>query len=442
VTKYSAQVTEAKDIRIALEEAYYHAVDGRPGPVLLDIPMNVQRADVTPESLAGFDEVKDDRSVQIDEAVHKIYEALNAAERPCILVGAGVNGSGMGGLFMKWADRIKTPVVSGMLAVDILPGAPYYYGFIGAYGARCANFIIAKSDCIIALGSRMDLRQTGADTDKFATDARLIRVDIDHDETSHKVKGNEEDIHVNLKDLIPALVERWPADIPVKSEWLRVCDEIRDILSGRDDREPNKIIKKLSESVSADSVVTTDVGQNQVWVAQSFIPKGQRILFSGGHGAMGYSLPAAIGVHYASGKRVVAFCGDGGIQMNIQELQFVSRENLPITIVLLNNHSLGMIRHFQEMYFDGVYTGTKADTGYSAPDFGKISEAYGIPYFLVKGISDITSVSDCFSGNGPYFIEVSLPDTTYVYPKLAMGRLNQDQEPELERTLFDYLSGL
>jgi acetolactate synthase-1/2/3 large subunit len=442
VTKYSTRIVDSNDIKGALERAYHHAVEGRPGPVLLDIPMDVQRADIDAETLVGFTAKRKNDRIQIDAAVRRINEALRLSERPCVLVGSGIDGSGMRGFLSEWIGQIKTPVVSSMLAVDALPCTPYYYGFIGAYGARHSNFIIAKSDCIIALGSRMDLRQVGADADKFAIGARLIRVDIDPDETSRSIKDDEEDIFVDLKDLMPALAESETNAIPFRNQWLQICDEIKAQLSGIDDKDPNIIIKNLSEYVSEDSVITTDVGQNQVWVAQSFVPKGQRVLFSGGHGAMGYSLPASIGAHYASGKRVIAFCGDGGIQMNIQELQFIARENLPITIVLMNNRSLGMIRHFQEMYFDGVYSGTKAEMGYTTPDFEKVAGAYGIPYLLVSGLSNISHIRSCFRGEGPKFIEISLSETTYVYPKLAVEHLNQDQEPELERSFFDYLSSL
>jgi acetolactate synthase I/II/III large subunit len=221
-------------------------------------------------------------------------------------------------------------------------------------------------------------------------------------------------------------------------EWLSICSEIKTKLANQDIREPNIIIDKISRVIPDYLVITTDVGQNQVWIAQSFVNKGnQQILFSGGHGAMGYSLPAAIGAYYASKKTVVCFTGDGGFQMNIQELQFIAREHLPIKIVILNNSALGMIRHFQEMYLESNYTQTVGSKGYTTPDFGAVAKAYGLDYTL---ITDVNQVSDSlFEGSNPIVIEVELCGETYVFPKLEFGKPNQDQEPLIDRELYDYL---
>ena len=442
ITKYCVQVATAEDVRYHLEKAYYTSMNGRPGPVLLDIPMNIQRADIDPEKLHGFEPDSAVVSTSAEDVQKEIYNALQNAKRPCILVGAGVRASGTQHSLERWVNHLKIPVVSSMLAVDVLPNSPYYYQFVGAYGARHANFILAKSDLIICLGSRMDLRQTGANTDNFAINAKLIRIDIDDSEFSHKVKPDEKEFCINLKTLLPVLAEKnYLCDLNF-SAWTTVCDEIKNKLDGKDNLEPNQIMERLSKKIEKDVVITTDVGQNQVWTAQSFIPTGQRILFSGGHGAMGYSLPAAIGAHYALGQKVVAFTGDGGLQMNIQELQFIARENLPILIILLNNTSLGMIRHFQEMYFDSNYVHTKKEGGYTTPNFQAIAVAYQIPYYRLENDDDLNNWETIRAHDGPVFLEIVLQDTTYVFPKLAMGKLNQDQDPELDRTLYEYLSKL
>ena len=174
-----------------------------------------------------------------------------------------------------------------------------------------------------------------------------------------------------------------------------------------------------------EAIITTDVGQNQVWVAQSFkVKPHQKVLFSGGHGAMGYSLPAAIGAYYGSGKKpVYCITGDGGLQMNIQELQFIAREHLPIKIIVLNNNALGMIRHFQEMYYDGRYFQTKPGGGYTAPDFSRIAEAYGIYGFCIEA----EEVNEHMWSEEPELLEVMIRENTYVIPKLEFGKPNQDQ---------------
>jgi acetolactate synthase-1/2/3 large subunit len=446
VTKYAVIVTDAGDLRYHLEKAHACASEGRPGPVLLDIPMDVQRTEIEPTELKCFQPSPvqhRDLAPTIANAVHK---ALFKAKRPCILVGAGVQGSGMRSYLEEWVSNIKIPVLSSMLAIDILPASPYYYGFVGAYGVRHANFILAKCDLIISLGSRLDLRQTGANTDNFAVDAKLLRVDVDAGEFSHQIKKDEENFCIDLKELLPALAGWGSGEAATDfSGWLAVCDEIKSLLAGMDEQEANKIIRRISERIHSDAVVTTDVGQNQVWVAQSFVPRGQRILFSGGHGAMGYSLPAAIGAYHGSGKKVFAFTGDGGLQMNIQELQYIAREKVPVKIILLNNYSLGMIRQFQEMYFESNYVQTKAHGGYITPDFCAIAIAYGICAERIESsfqIEEIGHIIELLENDEPALIEIVLSDETYAFPKLAMGKFNQDQEPELDRDLYRYISML
>ena len=225
------------------------------------------------------------------------------------------------------------------------------------------------------------------------------------------------------------------------AEWNHVCKKIEQKLIGMDDKIPNYFVKKISQYVPENVCITTDVGQNQVWVAQSYKTKdGQQILYSGGHGAMGYSLPAAIGAYYATKKEVICFNGDGGVQMNIQELEFIRREHLPIKIIIFNNYALGMIRHFQEMYFDNNYAQTVQGKGYDSPDFQGIAYGYGMPYLSYEKIEDVT---DQFMAiKGPVIVEIKLHGETYVFPKLEFGKPNQDQEPLIDRKLFQELMEL
>lgn len=439
VTKYSAYVEKPEDIKYMLEKAYDVSLEGRPGPVLLDIPMNIFRADIDPLKLKGY-ENKNQEDIQIN--IEDILLRLSKAKRPCILIGAGVKISGAVEEFKELAEKLKIPVVSSMLAFDVLShDDEFNYGFIGAYGNRHSNFIIAMSDLVISLGSRMDIRQVGGRKEGFAVNATLIRVDIDPGELTNKIKDNEIQLIANVKDFIIELSKRILDDISKNSDWINVCNEIKEKLENIDKKEPNNYIEKISENIPDNIVVTTDVGQNQVWVAQSFKTKpNQKILFSGGHGAMGYSLPAAIGAYYGTKLPVISFNGDGGIQMNIQELQFVSREKLPIKIVIMNNNALGMIRHFQEMYFEANYTQTVKGNGYSAPDFELIAKSYGIGYERICNIEDIKA--EMFNNNQPAIIEVQLKGNTYVFPKLEYGKPNQDQEPLIDRELYNYLMQL
>ena len=434
ITKYCAYISEEQDVRYELEKAWYFANEGRKGPVLLDLPMNVQRGDVNPKELRGYQGYSEKPAIA-DEFFLQIQKMLKEAKKPVLLVGAGVKTASMRKQVLDLVSRWNIPVVSSMLAFDVLGRKhPNYFGFVGAYGDRTANFIISKSDLILSLGSRLDIRQVGAKTEMFGTNAKLIRVDIDEGEFTRKIKERELDV---LCDAGVFLNKAKEYILPHDTDrWLRICRTIKGQLAGLDERGPNKQLRLLSKCLTDDIVITTDVGQNQVWIAQSFLTgEKQKVLFSGGHGAMGYSLPAAIGAYYASRKPVVCFSGDGGIQMNIQELQFVSREKIPILVVILNNSSLGMIRHFQEMYFESNYYQTVGNGGYTVPAFEKVAEAYDIDYYRAEKEEDIERLE--WDARTPKILEIRLENITYVFPKLEYGRPNQDQEPLLDRGLYD-----
>lgn len=431
VTKYAVRITDATKLKWYLDYAFYIAQEGRRGPVLLDIPMDIFRADIDPQSMEGFEAPVYNRDTSFD----KLKEALSKASRPVILAGSGIKTSNAADKFNEVIRKHDIPVVTTMLAVDTAKDS---YGFIGAYGTRTANFIVAKSDLVISLGARLDVRQTGARRENFAPDAVIVRVEIDAGELSLRVHDDEIQIHADVNDVLDTLLE---ADTRDLTGWNDVCRKIREELKDIDDRLPNKYVSRISELIPENSVITTDVGQNQVWVAQSFkVKDGQRIFFSGGHGAMGYSLPAAIGCALADGKAVYSFQGDGGIQMNIQELQTIARENLPVKIILFNNSALGMIRHFQEMYFEDNYVQTVPSGGYTVPDFGAIAAAYKIPYRCIGKVEDIDD--SLFDAEGPQFVEVRITEPTYVYPKLEYGKPNQDQEPLLDRKRYSYIMEL
>ena len=438
VTKYAAYVEDARKIAYHLEKAYRLAMTDRKGPVLLDIPMNIQRSEIAENELTH-----DDGGQQPCPAPDylPLLESLRKAKRPCMLLGAGIKRLPKADV-LRFVSHMGMPVLTSMIAVDILAHEqPLNYGFIGAYGSRTANFVAAKSDLILALGSRLDVRQVGGKRDLFAPNAKLIRVDMDKNELQYHVHDDELALHADAQTLMDMLTKMYVPARDAYSDWLFVCQKIRQLLGSMDDGVYNQYMRRISKFVPENAVITTDVGQNQVWAAQSFeVKHGQQMLFSGGHGAMGYSLPAAIGAHYATRGPVISLNGDGGIQMNLQELAFIQREKLPIKIFVFNNHSLGMIRHFQEMYFEDRYVQTIEGAGYATPDFEGIAKAYGIRYLCYEKPQD---VSDEFMRlEGPVLVEVSLRQNTYVFPKLEFGKPNQDQEPLIERKLYNLLMEL
>ncbi len=440
ITKYSTYISSANDIRYELEKAYFEATSGRPGPVLLDIPINIQRTEINPIDLKSYVEpslVSKDYQSEIDT----LNDCLRKSKKPILLLGNGVNVSNSRELINKVIDKLQIPVVTSMIAVDVIEyNHPLNFSFIGAYGTRYSNLILSQSDLIITMGSRLDIRQTGSNTKEFAKNATILRLDIDENEFSNMINSNTINLKVSLHYFLKSLLDSETLVSHNHYSWLKQCYFYKSKLDHIDDLLPNKIVSKISESIPDDSTITTDVGQNQVWISQSFqVKKHQRVLYSGGHGSMGYSLPAAIGAHYATGQNIYCFTGDGGLQINIQELQFIYRERLPIKIIVLNNNSLGMIRHFQEMYFNSNFAQTVENKGYSAPDFTEIARAYKIRAKSISNIEEIIEINEWLKDSEPCLINIFVGNTTFVFPKLEFTKPIYDQEPPLDRELLKEL---
>lgn len=443
ITKYAIQINDKKDIRYILEQAWHYATEGRPGPVLIDIPSNIAKEEIDLDDLRPFPIYNfcSTNQENISIICQKINDSLKQASRPCILVGAGVKYSGMSKEFTQWINSIGVPVVSSMLAVDVLSNCPTYYGFIGTYGLRHAHFILEKSDLIITIGSRLDVRQVGL-SNNFAENAKIIRIDVDPKELTNQITKNEEDLIIDIKELIPSLLKFEYPKPNIHTNWVNVCNEIKDLLKNVDLQQGNYLVNEISKLINEDYIVTTDVGQNQVWVHQSFDVQGQQILTSGGFGAMGYSLPAAIGAHYSTGKKAVSFNGDGGFQMNMQELQFIVREELPVKVIVINNSSLGMVGEFQAAQFSSACIHTKKEGGYTSPNFKGIAAAYNIDYCSINNIEEIKNAKELLDNNLPAFIEINLTTESKVYPKLVAGNSYTDMYPPIPADLYDKVNKL
>lgn len=438
ITKYAVCVTDENRIRSELERAVHEATSGRKGPVLVDIPMNVFRGAVEPEQLPSF--APESTGGEEIHDFDRIAAMVSSASRPVLLLGNGIKSAGASDLAISLVPKLGIPVVATMLTVDIVNGMDNGYGFIGAYGSRAANFIIAKSDLVISVGARLDVRQVGARRENFAPGAKLLRFDIDKGELEYRVHNDEVQVCADAEAALSMLDRAFSLQTAHYDEWMEVCNTIRSKLLGNDTKACNLLVERISEYVPEAAQIVTDVGQNQVWVAQSFkFKRGQRNFTSGGHGAMGYSLPAAIGCYYATGKPTYSFNGDGGFQMNLQELEVIARDKLPIKIVIFNNHALGMIRHFQEMYFESRYAQTTEHGGYAVPNFAGIAAAYGMPYYRIDSVEHIPCA---FTESKAGIFEVDIKENTYVFPKLEFGKPNQDQEPLLDRALYEEIMAL
>ena len=446
IVKYAVMVDKVEDIRYELEKAYYLSQEGRKGPVLVDIPMNIQRTEVDISSLKSFFDSNEyfelENNKKEKNNIAEVINLLKESKRPIVLIGGGVRLSNANVELLNYVEKYSIPVVYSLMGKDaISEDYKYNLGLIGSYGNRYGNLALANSDLILVLGSRLDTRQTGTSLDTFAREAKIIQVDVDKNELGSKIKIDIE-INSDVKDFI-ATLNKYEINIDI-TEWLKKLKEYKNKFSstvGFDNnlKIPNYVVSIISKYLQ-DEDICVDVGQHQMWTAQSLnIKATQRVLFSGGMGAMGFALPASIGACIGSNKRTVVIAGDGGIQMNIQELEVINRRKLPIKIFVLNNKNLGMVRQFQELYFNKKYLGTIDD--YSVPNFVDITKAYGIKARKIDNISKLEiELKDIFSSNEPELINIELPvEMTTVEPKLIVNKPIEDMHPFISK---DELSSL
>ena len=446
IVKYAVMVDKVEDIRYELEKAYYLSQEGRKGPVLVDIPMNIQRTEVDISSLKSFFDSNEyfelENNKKEKNNVDEVINLLKESKRPIVLIGGGVRLSNANVELLNYVEKYSIPVVYSLMGKDaISEDYKYNLGLIGSYGNRYGNLALANSDLILVLGSRLDTRQTGTSLDTFAREAKIIQVDVDKNELGSKIKIDIE-INSDVKDFI-ATLNKYEINIDI-TEWLKKLKEYKNKFSstvGFDNnlKIPNYVVSIISKYLQ-DEDICVDVGQHQMWTAQSLnIKATQRVLFSGGMGAMGFALPASIGACIGSNKRTVVIAGDGGIQMNIQELEVINRRKLPIKIFVLNNKNLGMVRQFQELYFDKKYLGTIDD--YSVPNLVDIAKAYAIKARKIDDISKLEiELKDIFSSNDPELINIELPvEMTTVEPKLIVNKPIEDMHPFISK---DELSSL
>lgn len=398
VTKWSYQITEVRDVQYALEKAFYIARSGRPGPVLLDIPSSIQRMEYcegqrfAPDGRKEFD-------------VHSLTDIINSCSRPLFLVGGGVRQAGMMGQLKAVSSKANIPIVATVVCDDEFFDFENYIGFFGVDGDVCANQAIRDCDALICLGTRLNIKEVGTERTRFAQQARIIRIDIDQAELDYRL-GDEEVIHADLKDVIPALLAEASA-LKEKEVWVK-----RDIKRNEKAASSNgaalELTCALAEQIPENVDITVGIGSHRRWfISGRVVKKGWRIFQSAGLASMGFALPAAIGVHFAAKRPVVCLDGDGGLMMNVQELQLLHRENLPITVVVFNNRCLGEIMEFQKKIFGGNYFATTEETGYLSADFEALAAAFKLAYRRVSSIDELKLLKADFSGPG--LIEVVIP---------------------------------
>ncbi|MDD1691805.1 MAG: biosynthetic-type acetolactate synthase large subunit [Methanoregula sp.] len=424
ITKHNYLVKDTADLGRVVKEAFYIAGTGRPGPVLVDIPKDVSTKVIkeppVPEKvvLRGYNPTYRGHKRQIEKAL----QLITAAERPVIYAGGGVILSDASAELVDFATQLGIPITTTLMGIGCIPGDhPLNLGMLGMHGTEYANFAITESDVLFSIGVRFDDRVTGK-TETFAPHAKIIHIDIDPAEIGKNKRVDVPvvgDVKVVLQDMISMLKKNG-----LKDAWLKKIKHWKQhhpLKCPEDGRlHPQFVIRQMSELLRGDAIIVSEVGQNQMWTAQHFCFKNPRTwITSGGLGTMGYGLPAAMGAHFARPDLpVFDVAGDGSIQMNIQEFGTISHNKIPVRIAILNNRYLGMVRQWQELFYDRRYSFTELPP----VEFVKIANAYGIDGVKVESPDEVMpalrAALDC---DGPFVMDFRIEREENVFPMVPAG---------------------
>ena len=445
ITKYAYKIKDASEIRYVLEKAYHLATTGRPGPVLIDIPMDLQRVKIDPKKLKSYKPSINKKIIKYRNIVAKIENLLRKSKKPVIILGGGIKYGKAELDLINFLKIFNIPIVTTWSGVDLIDhNNKNYIGNIGVYGSRAANFTVQNSDLILCLGSRLDTRVTGGVPKSFARNAKKIVVDIDKYELEKK-RGLKIDLKVELDiKIFFQEYEKYKKINIIKEEWLLRCYNwkiqypiiLKKFYDEKKYINPYVFIDKLSKTLNKKDIIIADDGGHLTWTIQAFKVKfGQKLFSAFGNSPMGYALPASIGASIVKNKsRIICIDGDGSIQINLQELHTVDKLQLPVKIFILNNSGFGIIKQFQDLYMGKRYEAS--GKGVSNPSFKKISNAYNINYNLLKKHSDLKKLSKIISSKKPEIIEINLRNDQKIIPKLQFGNPIEDLSPLLPRSEF------
>ena len=439
ITKYATMIDDPMEVRYHLEKAIFLAKNGRPGPVWLDIPLDIQSSKIDPSKLRGFPEterkslvVKIDKQLMQNQVI-ELAERLKKAERPVLFVGNGIRLAGATSELQELIKKLQIPVLSSFNGMDLVGEEnPYFFGRPGTIGWRSANFILQNSDLFISLGSRLNIRIISYNQEALARQAHKVVVDIDQKELHKKtIKNFDTRIQADALEFIKELDKSLgPEDLPSKDSWLKYCHKtktqypqlIEEHKNMQDYTSCYYFVDKLSEMLGPDAVVTMGDGMACVVPYKSFKTKfGQRLILNSGCAAMGYGLPAAVGACFGHDKReTICLDGDGSIMMNLQELQTIVHHNLPVKIFVLDNDGYLSIRTTQDTYFGGNRVGSGRDSGVSCPDFIKVAQAFGLDTAEIKTNAEVKPQLEKILGTpGPLLCVVRINPTEQMLPKLS-----------------------
>lgn len=440
ITKYAVLVKDPQTIRYHLERALHLAVSGRPGPVWLDVPINVQGTKIEPDKLACYDPAEDAiyfETKDLQAAARHVMERLATAKRPVIYAGTGIRLADQYETFLELAARLGIPIVPAWNSNDLLPDDhPAYAGRPGSLGNRAGNFAVQNADVLLILGCRLNIRLVSYNWENFARSAYKIMVDVDAAELKKPTLKIDYPIHADLRQFMPALqqlAQRWR---PVHQQWLGWCKERlqkfpvvqAEYWQLKDKVNPYCFNLRLFEHLEEDDVVACGDGTACVTAFQAaIIRKGQRLFHNSGCAAMGYDLPAAVGAAIArpDRKRIVCLAGDGSIMLNLQELQTIAGFKLPVKIFILNNRGYHSIRQTQSNFFPDNIVGCGTDSGLTFPDFEKVAGAFGFAFHRCHRHEELDStISDTLNASGPAMCEVMLDLGQAFAPKLSSRKLD------------------
>lgn len=453
ITKFAVTVMDPSDIRYLLEKALYLAETGRPGPVWLDMPIDIQAAPIDPATLHGFDAVREGygrpfavpaeygwlRGDAVDAAARDVVAAIAAAERPVLLPGTGVRISGAYDTFMRIADALGIPVAPAWNAQDLVDDDhPLYVGRPGTVGDRAGNFAVQNSDLVLVLGCRLNIRQISYNFACFARAAKKIMVDVDAAELAKPTLSIDMPVHADLRDFLPALeraVEGYqtPANHNAYLAWAqerrrRYYPVLPEYWDTKGVINPYCFTQVLFDQLGEDEVIVmADATAAVVTVQAAKLRRGQRLYSNSGAASMGYDLPATIGAWHAmpeGSNRIICMAGDGSIMQNLQELQTIVGQNIPAKIFLYNNSGYHSIRQSQQAHFNGFSVGCGPDSGVTFPDFAKVAAAFGFAYRRTTEHSDMAeAIAETLTAPGPAICEVMVDKEQNFAPKLSSKRL-------------------
>lgn len=451
ITKYVQLITDPSHIRYELEKAIYIAQEGRPGPVVLDIPDDLQRVEIDPETLEGFTPESKCVLSQIDDKVDELLTMIRSAERPVLIYGAGLHAAKVEEQARAFAHHFKLPVLLTWGAADVFPYSdPLNMGGIGVCGPRAGNFAAQNSDLVIAIGTRLSQMITGGKQSLFAPNAKKIMVDIDEEELMKFDASTfklDLAIQADLRDFFAVTKEYEGDKIDRFESWRERINNWKTrypICTPNDAKRPDKLnpyifVKELSKCVPENATIVTDTGANICWIMQAFETKvNQRIFSAWNHTPMGYALPASVGAALSTGQEIICLIGDGGLMMCLQELATVNRYNLPIKIFIFDNGGHSTIKQTIELWLEGRYVVADKASGLNFPNYEKLAQTFSLPYYKLNSHANLEEkLSNIWQQKGPYICHLEIDEDQRIIPMLKFGSGLEDLDPKLPQEEID-----